>query len=486
MKKRGKQLLALLLCGVLFVGCGKSKGSKDNPTSTGSALFQGELERNVTIRVLENDTAIERGYFNELMNAFNEKYKEYGIVAVDANMDQYLDLANDGPYGYGPDILYQANDVLMKYVKGKHILPLPVESLDCYEQIPEVAWKAYQSEVDGKVYTCGVPVNVQATMLYYRKDMLPNDWDTTWDANKNSIPDMLENWSAMYRYSKEVHEADSKKYGYMVSLYDPYFSAGYLFSYGGYIFGQNNTDPKDIGLGAGDAYKGTMVLKQLARIMNEECIDDTIKRSAYTKLGDGTYFATVSTPDVYTTFLRELILTYEKDGLSNDEAKKKAEENLVITSLPKLPVNGDITQESNEFMETKSMGGINGYAISAYTNAPNACLAFVDFSTSYDMMMKRNEYLGIAPARNDAATAAGGLSAILYEKLASGNIVIMPSIQEVAQIWDPMNTFFSDLAKDAFRKEGEQKYITKESYQKGLDTVSKQINDAIFTLTTKE
>lgn len=490
MRRKGKQVLALLLCVVLFAGCSKGKDAKSedvlSSNATGSPLFQGELEKNVTIRVLENDTAIERGYFKELIEEFNEAYKEYGIVAVDANMDQYLDLANDGPYGYGPDVLYQANDILMKYVKGKHILPLPVESLECYSKIPEVAWKAYETEVDGKTYICGVPVNVQAAMLYYRKDLLPKDWEITWDENKNSIPDMLESWNAMYRYSKAVHEADSSKYGYMISLYDPYFSSGFLFSYGGYMFGKNNTDPEDIGLAAEEAYKGAMVLKQQASVMTEECIDDTIKRSSYTKLADGSYFATVSTPDVYTTFIKEMIATYEKEGLSSEEAKKKAEENLVITSLPKLPVSGDITEEKPELIETKSMGGINGYAISAYTAAPNACLAFVEFATSYDMMMKRNEFLGIAPARDDAAKDAGGLSAILYEKLASGNIVIMPSIQEVAQIWDPMNTFFSDLAKDAFRKTGEQKYTDKETMISGLKTVGKQIHDAIFTLTTKE
>ena len=59
------------------------------------AIFNGELEKNVTIQVLENDTAISKGYFEELINAFNEKYKDYGIKAVDANMDQYLDLAKD-------------------------------------------------------------------------------------------------------------------------------------------------------------------------------------------------------------------------------------------------------------------------------------------------------------------------------------------------------------------------------------------------------
>ena len=100
----------------------------------GSEKFTGELERGVTLRILENDTAKEQGYLKELLDSFNAEYAEYGIKAVDANMDQYTDLETGGPYGYGPDVLYQANDALMKYVDGtrKHILPLPVEELDCY------------------------------------------------------------------------------------------------------------------------------------------------------------------------------------------------------------------------------------------------------------------------------------------------------------------------------------------------------------------
>ena len=70
-----------------------------------------------------------RDILKELITAFNEAYADQGITAVDANMDQYLDLANDGPYGYGPDALYQANDVIMQYAKGKHIYPLPVQQL---------------------------------------------------------------------------------------------------------------------------------------------------------------------------------------------------------------------------------------------------------------------------------------------------------------------------------------------------------------------
>lgn len=450
--------------------------------SGGSSVFTGELEQNVTIRVLENDTAISKGYFDELIAAFNEEYADYGIKAVDANMDQYSDLANDGPYGYGPDVLYQANDVIMQYAEGKHIYPIPAESMECYSQIPESAWEAYETTVDGTTYCCGVPVNIQAPMLYYRTDLLPEDWETAWDQDGNKVPDMVENWNDMYAYSIARHEADASKYGYMKSLYDAYFSSGFLFSYGGYLFGENNTDPSDIGLSKGEAEKGAWVLSQLATVMNEECIDDTITTNAYSKLADGTYFATITTPDLYSTFLDELTAEYEKEGLDAEQAKEKAKENLVMTELPKLPESGDLTEENPTLIDSKMMGGVNGYAISAYTKYPNASLAFVDFATSYEMMLKRSEMLGIAPAREDAAEKAGGTSELLYENLEAGNIILMPSIQEVSQFWTPAQTFFTDLAKDAFRPEGEKKYTDLSSFKTGLEEMDAQIYDAIFTL----
>ena len=47
--------------------------------SEGADKFTGELERNVKLRVLENDTAKEMGYLDELLDAFNKKYASYGI-----------------------------------------------------------------------------------------------------------------------------------------------------------------------------------------------------------------------------------------------------------------------------------------------------------------------------------------------------------------------------------------------------------------------
>lgn len=446
--------------------------------------FNGQLERNVTLRILENDTAKETGYFQQLLDAFNRAYADYGIVAVDANMDQYTDLEQDGPYGYGPDVLYQANDALMKYTDGRHIQPLPVEQLDCYDQISRQAWDAYTAEYGGESYVFGVPVNIQGPLLYYRRDLLPENWQTEWDRDQNGVPDMTEYWTELYAYSKQIRqESGGARFGYMKSLFDTYFSSGFLFSYGGYVFGQGGTDTRDIGFSAGDAYKGAYILRQLASVMNQDCIDDTITVNAYSMLAKGTYFATMTTPDVYTLFLDELAKEYMRtEGLGREEAWEKAGENLAVTDIPRLPASGDLEDREGETVDSVMMGGVNGYAISAYTKAPNAALAFVDFATSYEMISLRSRLLGIAPARADAAEQAGGLSETVNNNLMAGRIAVMPSTKAIAQIWTPAQTFFSDLAKDPFRLPEEQKYLTDQALQEGLEKVDEQIYAAIHTL----
>lgn len=488
MKGFKKGSIVILVCIFLLTGCGKTTDTEESKGADGQALdlsgiYSGELEQNITLRVLENDTAIEQGYFDELMNAFNEKYAEYRIVAIDANMDQYSNLADDGPYGYGPDVIYQANDILMGYVDGKHIYPIPVNTMECYEQIPENAWDAYKAEVDGVTYYMGVPVNVQSSMFFYRKDLLPDNWENDWDKNQNNIPDMTESWNDLFKYSKSIVEQGEGKYGYMRSLYDVYFSSGFLFTYGGYVFGDNNTNIEELGFSAGNAEIGANILKQLASVMNDECIDNSISNNVYSKMAEGTYFATMTTPDVHTLFTKELALVYEAQGMSKEEAQEKVAKNLIVADVPMLPKSGDLTEENPELIPLKAMGGVNGYGISAYTQYPNASLAFVEFATSYEMAMKRNEKLGIVPARKDAAKDVGGVTGIMFDNLDSGNIVVMPSNQAMGQVWTPAETFFQDLAKDAFRTT-DKKYNTLEEIKAALQKVDEQIYDAIHTLSS--
>lgn len=487
MNKKFKFVALLMTLLIFATSCshsGANNSEENDNAGVGKEVlnkyFNGKLEEGATIKVLENDTAIAKGYFKELLEAFNKAYADKGIKAVDANVDQNIDLANDGPYGYGPDVLYQANDVLMQYSRAKHILPLPIEDIEAMKTTAKEALEAFSINVDGHKFYVGVPINVQAPMLYYRKDLLPKDWQNTWDENQNKIPDMLESWPKMYEFSKSRKQAG--KYGYMQSLNNVYFSSGFLFSYGAYIFGNNNTDVKDIGFAKGDSAKGANIIQQLASNMNEEAIDDTITTNAYSELARGNYFATISTPDVYSTFVEELYLAYKNQGLKEEEAREKAKENLIMIKLPKLPLSGNLEDKKGELIDTKSMGGINGYSISSYTKVPNASLEFIKFATKYENIKRRHELLGIAPTRKDLASEIGGNSETLLKRLENNEIVLMPSIPELSQMWIPMGTYLADIVKDVFRPQKDKNYQGSEDLKKGLEAVSKQIYDAIHTL----
>lgn len=484
---KSKKLISTLLLSTLVIGLASCGGGDDPDDGGGGGVFDkfdGNLEVGATIKVVENDTAIKMGYLDELLEAFNEAYKEYNITAVDANQGEFADLPNSGPYGYGPDVIYQANDVLMGWVQDRHLTPLPIEKIEAYQSnyIPEAAKNAYQSEVGGINYTFGVPVNIQSPLLYYRKDLLPEDWETTWDDDQNGVPDMVENLVDLYEFSKIYHEQDNTKYGFEFSLNDFYFSSGYLFSYGGYLFGDNNRNDEDVGLHKGEAKLGVQVLRQFAAEMSAACIDDSAKLAISGAMASGKYFASVTTPDVRSVIVSTLATTYQSEkGLSLTEATALAEENVVGVPFPDLPANGDLVNPSEEMIECKQMGGINGYAISSYTKCPNAALAFVNFATSYNMIKLREQILQIAPVRSDAAEESTELSQQLFDKVSNGSIVLMPSIKAINQVWTPAGSFMGDVAADPNRG-ANAKYDTLEKIQAALEQLSKDIYDAIHLL----
>ena len=139
-----KKTVSLILSIMMLLSCLSFASAESDMYKRVTARFTGQLEQGVTIKVLENATAIELGYADELIAAFNAAYADKGIRAELMDIDQYSDLATDGPYGYGPAVWYQANDILMKYATKQHLLPLPVYGLESWELIPENAWNAYK------------------------------------------------------------------------------------------------------------------------------------------------------------------------------------------------------------------------------------------------------------------------------------------------------------------------------------------------------
>lgn len=496
MKRFFSLLLSAALTASLLVGCGGRESAKDTPEASDlyesvMARFDGTLEEGAVIEVLENDTAIELGYVDQLIEAFNEAYRDRGISAERMNIDQYSDLATDGPYGYGPDVWYQANDILMKYADNQHLLPLPVLSMECREQIPQNAWDAYAKEMNGETFYCGVPLNVQSGMLYYIESSLPENWKQDWDINQNDVPDFFETYTALYAYSELCKQGGQPtQYGYLDETVDTYFMSGYLMTFGAYIFGNNGRDASDIGLAAGEAYKGARMIRQWAGEMdNTEVLDGAFSSAAYQYLADRVMLCTVTTPDVSRMFLRSMVAT-------GDWTEESAKADLKMIPVPRLPLSGDLTADKWEdtitrmdelTVETTMMGGINGYGISAYTKIPNASLAFVEFATSYEQSLLRNQYLGVAPARKDAAQAIAETDpvvGVLFDRLDRGKISIMPAITEIGQLWTPAQSFLIDVSTDPYRAaRGEETlFATDEDIQSGLERLVGQLRDAIDTL----
>lgn len=497
---KARKLTAIMLCGVAALSCAACNGGGLREKYAEESLaalyekFEGDVEtgtadKPIVLHVLENDTAKQSGYLKVLLDGFNAKYKDKHIVAVDANQDQYSDLAENGPYGYGPDVLYQANDVLMKYCEGKHITPLPTDKLDAYDQLPELVKNTYTYDYSNSSYFMGIGVNVQAPMLYYRKDLLPDDWRDKWDDNKNGIPDMQEDMRAMWRFGKQRNAANKDQYGFMQSLFDPYFSCGYLFTYGAYLFGDGGTDTEDIGCSANDAKLGAGLIVQLAESMNSGCIDDGITVARESEFASGAYFAVNNTQDMYGTMIDELAKAYVKKGMTAADAKIAAQENIVSSPVPALPKSGRLDETEGELIDSIVMGGINGYAISSYTDYPRASLAFLNYATSYEMVLKRNEYLGIAPARadcNEDCTVQAEVAHSLFQMVQDERISIMPTVSGADAIWTPLKTAFTDLATDPYRKD-KKLYITADgldynALEKLLQSVDENIYNKIHSL----
>ena len=260
----------------------------------------------------------------------------------------------------------------------------------------------------------------------------------------------------------------NEKFGYMRSFLEPYFSVGYLYSYGGYSFGNNNTDPTDIGYSAGEAEKGGWVIRQLASAMNEWCIDDTITVNAYSKLGDGSYFATMTTPDVYTMFIDEMM----KNGMTRAEA----EENLVTATHPHAAdergSHGRRPRTHPQQDDGRRQRVCDQLLYQSAQRLPCLCRFCHELR---DDQAAPTSCWAIAPARADVAQEIGGLSEVIQNNLEEGNIVIMPSIRENAQMWTPLQTLFTDLAKDPFRDAGEMKYDSLDKIKAALERVDQQV-----------
>ncbi|WP_332632278.1 maltose ABC transporter substrate-binding protein [Halalkalibacter flavus] len=356
-----------------------------------------------------------------------EKFtEEYGVPVTVEEMghtDAPGVLQTDGPAGLGADVFAGAHD----HAGTMDAAGLIVENFfpEYYEEnFMEAA--VLGTSVDDTLY--GYPYAIETYALYYNKDLV------------DEVPETFEE---LLELSKDFTDVRTDHYGIMFEPGNYYFTHAFLGGYGGYVFGEDNTDPSVTGLNNEGAVRSGEFMREIREAslpLNTEDI----------------------TGDIIGTLFNENQVMFRISGPWDVAAHKEAEVNFGVAPLPLLS-NGE---------HPTSFSGVKGYYVSAYTDYPDAAALYAQFATSAEMLEKRFEITNELPPHlalleSDVILDDPILSAFLAQAQFAQP---MPNIPEMQIVWGPMGDAFISI------------WNTDRDVQEILDSAVDQISESIDVL----
>ncbi len=403
----------LLICSLLvfsLAACGGNNEIKENVinntdasqpvnTKVDDVKAEDELmpEEGAKLVVWEAKEQVE--YMKQIGAAFEE---EYGIpVTIEelAGGDQGSRLVTDGPSKLAADVLTLPHDQIGQAIKAGLLLPNDMFELETRSSMVDAAITA--SSFDGVLY--GYPKSVETYAMFYNKDLFP-------EAPKT--------WDEVIAFAEKHNDPSQDKYTIMWEFVG-YYTYPFIGSYGGYFFGENNTNPKDIGLNKGNVVQGFEFLKSLKKILPMNS-------------GDITY-------DIKTQLFQEGKLALNIDGPWSVAAFKD-KLNFGVAPLPQFP-NGE---------DAISFSGVKSYYVNSYSSYPIAARLFAYFASNKENQLLNFQMTGAIPANKEA----GDDPTIKEDPIISGfyqqftNSIPMPAIPEVNSVWDPLKATFMTIWDD--------------------------------------
>ena len=260
----------------------------------------------------------------------------------------------------------------------------------------------------GKVY--GAPAVIETLVLYYNKDLLQEAPKTFGE---------LEELAKDSKYNFAGEEGKNTAF----------LAYGLLSGNGGYVFGKDGTDPKDVGLNNQGAIDGIEYAK-----------------TWYAKWPKGLQDTKGAANFIQTQF-QEGKTAAIIDGPWKASSLKEAKVNYGVATIPTLP-NGKAYS---------AFGGGKAWVIPAGANNPEAAQKFVDFLTTTDQQKAFYDKTNEVPANTEAREYAVGKNDELTTAVVKQfeNAQPMPNISEMSTVWDPAATMLFDAvsgkksAKDA-------------------------------------
>ena len=253
----------------------------------------------------------------------------------------------------------------------------------------------------GKVY--GAPAVIETLVLYYNKDLIqeaPKTFGELEELAKDS----------KYDFAGEA----GKNTAFLADWTNFYYAYGLLSGNGGYVFGKDGTDPKDVGLNNQGAIDGIEYAK-----------------TWYAKWPKGLQDTQGAANFIQTQF-QEGKTAAIIDGPWKAASLKEAKVNYGVATIPTLP-NGKAYS---------AFGGGKAWVIPAGANHPEAAQKFVNFLTSTDQQKALYDKTNEVPANTEAREYAVGkndeLTAAVVKQFE--NAQPMPNISEMSTVWDPAKT----------------------------------------------
>ncbi len=403
-----KRLLNVMLVVVLVLSIAACS-SGNNDTGGGNTPASGEQpsadqqltpEEGAELLVWESE-----GLEGEWLQYVGEQFeKEYGIpVKYEAvtHADAPGKLQTDGPAGLGADVFAAPHDHLGSMISSGLILE---------NSFPEEYNNEFlRASIDGTTYDgtlYGFPTAIETYALFYNKDLV------------KKVP---ETFDEMIEQAKALTNVQENKYGFMMEAANFYYIYSFMGGYGGYVFGENNTNPEEIGLNSEGAVKGAKLLQRL----HNEVLP--------LKIEDITY-------DVKNSLFDEGKLAFDINGPWAVAGHRDAGVNFGVAPLPKLD-NGK---------SPTSFSGIRALYINSYTKYPVASTLFAQFATSEEMLLKRFEITGQIPPRTslleNETIKNDEISAAFLEQ--AQHAVPMPNIPEMVGVWEPMAAALTTIWND--------------------------------------
>ena len=409
-KKLGLGLVSLGILGGL-AACGNGNSSAEGDTEEGKTL---------TVSV---DSGY-KDYINEIKDTF-EKENDVKIKLVEKDMfDQLESLALDGPAGKGPDVMMAAYDRIGALGQQGHLAEVKLGNESAYDETDKA-----QVTYDGKIY--GEPAVIETLVLYYNKDLV--------DTAPATFKD-LENLSKDSRFAFESEAG--KNTGFLAKWTDFYYSYGLIAGYGGYVFGDDGTDPSDIGLNNAGAVEGISYATDWFQNVWPKGMQDI--KSA----GD---FASQQFMSNKTAAII--------DGPWQAQTYKENNINYGVAKIPTL----------NNGQPYQPFGGGKGWVVSNYAKNKDLSQKWLDYVTNQENQDKFFEMVNEIPANQQARETAKAkndeLTTAVIEQYETAQA--MPNIPEMGEVWTGAENLMFDAASGS--------KTPKESADEAVKTISEAI-----------